>query len=123
MDWLRNLLLSIALAGLAACSSASTNVLGWPGINDTARVNFSAAYDSVFLLNEYRRSVGVQTVDLDYDLSRGCQLHANYLEQNSLSLNSIGLQAHTEDADNPFYTPEGGICCGIQHYLRGCYSD
>lgn len=92
---------------LAGCSAGSGSGQGWPGINDTARVNFSAAYNAVYRFNEYRREVGVQTVDLDYDLSRGCQLHADYLKDNSVSLNVVGLSAHSQDELNPLFSEEG----------------
>jgi hypothetical protein len=99
--------LVLQLVFLSACGSGGTSRLGWPGINDPARVNFSAAYDAVTRFNEHRRSAGVQTVDLDYDLSRGCQLHADYLKHNSISLNAVGLNAHTEDSLNPHYSEAG----------------
>lgn len=91
----------------AGCTSGNGGSQGWPGIDDTARVNFNAAYDAVLRFNEYRSAVGVQTVDLDYDLSRGCQLHADYLRLNAVSLSTVGLDAHTQDSHNLLYSEEG----------------
>ncbi len=90
-----------------SCSPSGGTAQGWPGINDTARVNFSAAYSAVSRFNDIRREVGVQTVGLDYDLSRGCQLHADYLKANTVSLGLVGLDAHHEDEARPLYTEEG----------------
>ncbi|UNM08836.1 MAG: CAP domain-containing protein [Planctomycetales bacterium] len=95
------------LSLLPSCGASENSSSGWPGIDDPARVNFSAAYNAVSRFNEYRESVGVQKVDLDYDLSRGCQLHADYLKHNSISLNVVGLDAHTEDSTNPLYSEDG----------------
>lgn len=113
------LLLAAVSMLLSACSADSGNSLGWPGINDPARVNFSAAYDAVFRFNEHRRSAGVQTVELDYDLSRGCQLHADYLKQNSISLHSVGLSAHTEDSLNHLYSEAGASAGGSSVIYEG----
>ncbi|MEZ5337817.1 MAG: CAP domain-containing protein [bacterium] len=96
----------LSASALAGCG-ASAGSQGWPGIDDPARVNFSAAYSAVYRFNEYRRQVGVQTVDLDYDLSRGCQLHADYLSLSGISLNVVGLAAHSEDPANPLYSEDG----------------
>ena len=113
------LLLAATAMLLSACSADSGRSQGWPGINDPARVNFSAAYNAVSRFNEHRRSVGVQTVDLDYDLSRGCQQHADYLKHNSVSLRAVGLNAHSEDSTNPLYSADGASAAGSSIIYEG----
>jgi hypothetical protein len=58
-------------------------------------------------LNFYRSQASLEPVELDYDLSRGCQLHANYLAGNAISLAAVGLNAHEESAAMPGYSTEG----------------
>lgn len=58
-------------------------------------------------LNEIRKSVGLDPVELDDELSRGAQLHAEYLVVNEGKKETKGLDAHHEVEKLPGYTPEG----------------
>lgn len=58
-------------------------------------------------LNEIRKSVGLDPVELDDELSRGAQLHAEYLVINEGKKETKGLDAHHEVEKLPGYTPEG----------------
>ena len=58
-------------------------------------------------LNEVRKSVGLDPVELDAELSRGAQLHAEYLVINEGKKETKGLDAHHEVEKLPGYTPEG----------------
>ena len=53
-----------------------------------------------------RKAAGLQPVRLNAALSRGCQLHAQYLKLNAKSPAGNGLAVHHEDANLPGTTPE-----------------
>lgn len=55
-------------------------------------------------LNEFRVSAGIPSVKEDPRLSEGCQLHAEYLQQNP---REEGPKAHTEDSNLPGYSEAG----------------
>jgi len=52
------------------------------------------------LLNDRRRSCGVNPIEYDVTLARGCQLHCNYLQ-------FAPDDGHNEDPNKKGYTPEG----------------
>ncbi len=58
-------------------------------------------------VNQYRRLAGLEAVTLDTGLSRGCKLHADYLQVNLGHPSTNGLGMHDEDPKLPGYTPEG----------------
>lgn len=58
-------------------------------------------------LNEIRASCGLPEVTLDPALSKGCKLHAEYLDKNAGNPKLAGLSAHDEDASLPGATPDG----------------
>src|SRR5688572_23436917 len=92
------------LAALSVCASVliascgGGNSVTVPIISNPSQVQVdqNAASSAIALLNVYRGIGSVAPVSLDTDLCKGCQLHANYLTTNSVSLGSVGLQAHSE---------------------------
>jgi len=73
------------------------------------QVDQSAASEAVAILNSYRAIGSLAPVTLDSNLCKGCQLHANYLTTNAVSLSAVGLVAHTESQSMPGYTPNGQL--------------
>jgi uncharacterized protein YkwD len=55
-------------------------------------------------INHFRKLAGLQAVTEDKDLSRGCQLHAEYLQRNE---DVDSGAAHDEESTRPGYTLEG----------------
>jgi len=97
-----------ALLAVASCTggSAGTTI---PIVTNPAQVqvNHTAASNAIDLLNYYRSLGSLDLVTTDSDLCKGCQLHANYLSGNSVSLNAVGLKAHTETPGTAGYTVAG----------------
>jgi hypothetical protein len=92
---------------VASCSggiSATVPIVTKPG---QVQVDQSTAERAVSLLNTYRLLGSIDPVALDTDLCKGCQLHANYLTSNSVSLGVVGLKAHTETPGTNGYTTIG----------------
>ncbi|MBI3724398.1 CAP domain-containing protein, partial [bacterium] len=58
-------------------------------------------------VNYYRLKAGIAAVELDPDLSAGCQAHCEYLAQNAGKPQVAGLKAHEEDPSLPGATDEG----------------
>lgn len=58
-------------------------------------------------LNANRVQAGLSAVSLDDKLSRGCQLHAEYLVKNADALMKNKASVNDEDAQLPWYTIEG----------------
>jgi hypothetical protein len=91
---------------LAACSGGGSAAYpNLPGV--PVAVDIFAASAAVARLNVYRAQAGLPPVDLDLDLSRGCQMHANYLDYNRISLTVVGLGAHAQTPNLPGYSSEG----------------
>lgn len=66
--------------------------------------------DSVAVLeriNAHRKAGGLELVQLDPGLSRGCAAHARYLVTNVDQPSAQGLGLHTEDPKLPGYSREG----------------
>jgi hypothetical protein len=59
-------------------------------------------------LNEQRLAAGVAPVAFSAALSRACHLHARYLA-NEDPKKVVGLLAHEENQESPWYTPEGAV--------------
>jgi uncharacterized protein YkwD len=66
-----------------------------------------AAQQALQRLNSYRKLVGLPTVVLDTDLSKGCQAHAEYLVYNAIVMNKKKLPANDEDPSLLGYTAQG----------------
>lgn len=67
-----------------------------------------AAKASVFArINHYRALAGLSAITPDETLGRGCQLHAEYLVQNTLALANGKFNPNDEDPLLPGYTAEG----------------
>lgn len=58
-------------------------------------------------LNDLRKRAGLQPVELDERLSRGCQSHAKYVVRNLDHPKLAGLGIHDEDESLPGYSAEG----------------
>jgi hypothetical protein len=58
-------------------------------------------------LNDCRVQAGLNAVVLDASLSRGCQLHAEYLVKNADALMKMNSSVNTEDPQLPWFTAEG----------------
>lgn len=58
-------------------------------------------------VNRARQEAGLGAVEWDADLSRGCDLHAQYLVRNFADPATKGLGMHNEDPKHAGYTPEG----------------
>lgn len=58
-------------------------------------------------LNRQRRAIGLEPVELDAELSRGCDLHCRFLVRNYTHPSVQGLGQHDEDPQLEGYTPEG----------------
>jgi uncharacterized protein YkwD len=70
----------------------------------------SSANDQQAILERvqaYRKAAGLKSVELDQDLSKGCQAHCNYLVVNDGKPELEGLKAHEEVMSLPAATPEG----------------
>jgi uncharacterized protein YkwD len=63
--------------------------------------------DVLQCVNFYRKAAGLEPVESDPGLSKGCQAHAEYLVKNAGHPSTQGLGAHDERADLPGFTPEG----------------
>lgn len=93
------------LAAVAVLASAC----GGSGAASPPELGFdlTAAGLALDRLNAYRTMASVPELRLDYELSRGCQLHADYLKLNSIDLRIVGLEAHGENPQFPGYTSQG----------------
>jgi uncharacterized protein YkwD len=58
-------------------------------------------------LNRQRRLAGLGPVELDVELSRGCELHCQYIVRHFLDSSTQGLGQHDESPSLEGYTPEG----------------
>ena len=58
-------------------------------------------------LNAVRRLVGLGAVELDARLSRGCRLHASYLEKHLGHPSAQGMGVHDEDPSLPGFSTAG----------------
>lgn len=95
---------------LSACGGGAPALTTWPGHADEGLgLDYISATQALNQLNYYRALSGVPPVELDYGLSRGCQLHANYLARNRVDLTAVGLQAHQEDQTAPGYSFSGEL--------------
>jgi len=81
----------LAQTGCAGGGSATTGE-----IPDAGSVNHAAAAAALERLNHYRNQANTPPVQLDEQLSLGCQAHANYLQLNAIDLHDVGLDAHNE---------------------------
>ena len=93
---------------LAASCVGGSSTTTPPALNPAdVQVDQNTAATAVQLLNSYRVLGSIDPVVLDTDLSMGCQLHANYLTANLVSLSTVGLKAHTETPGALGYTLQG----------------
>jgi uncharacterized protein YkwD len=58
-------------------------------------------------LNRQRVGVGLNAIELDKDLSRGCQLHADYLVKNADAIAKKNASVNEEDQNLPGFTLDG----------------
>ena len=70
-------------------------------------------------INAVRRLAGLQPVELDETLSKGCRLHAQYLVLNRAHPKTQGLDAHIELEGLPGYTPEGDKAARVSNLYWG----
>jgi hypothetical protein len=78
-------------------------------------------------LNRYRVEAGLTPVGASADLSYGSQQHARYLDHNAPEQPvafaqhsaTVGIAAHREEADNPWYSSEGAEAAGGGKRLPG----
>lgn len=92
----------------------------WPGHADEGLgMDYASASTALARLNYYRALSGVPPVELNYGLSRGCQLHANYLAINRIDLGSVGLRAHEEDQAAPGYSFAGELAAKNSVIFQG----
>lgn len=113
---------ALCALGLSACGGggAAPVSLPWPGHPaDGIGMDYALASAAVDKLNEYRILAGVLPVDLDYNLSRACQQHANYLSRNGIDLASVGLAAHDEDPSRPGFTYSGTLAAQNSVIFQG----
>lgn len=97
--------LMLAAASCAGGSTGSTvPIVTNPSL---VQVDHTTASSAVEILNYYRSLGSLDAAVLDQDLCKGCQLHANYLAGNSVSLSVVGLKAHTETPGVNGYTAAG----------------
>jgi hypothetical protein len=107
-------------AVLAGCGGGGLPQMAWPGHADEGiGMDYAAATAAMERLNYYRAISGVPPVELDYGLSRGCQLHADYLALNRIDLAIVGLQAHQEDQSAPGYTFSGELAAQNSVIFQG----
>jgi hypothetical protein len=101
-------LLAVFVLACAGGGGGSSITTPWPGSDpNDVPMDYGAATSVVAQLNYYRSLGSLPPVTLDHGLSSGCQLHANYLQLNSVSLGSVGLAAHTETKGLPGYSASG----------------
>jgi uncharacterized protein YkwD len=74
---------------------------------DPARYQEEVAGALLRRVNELRALAGAEEVSLDEGLSKGCQLHADYVVRNLDDPRVQGLGVHDEDRNLPGYTKEG----------------
>jgi uncharacterized protein YkwD len=67
----------------------------------------AAARQVVDRLNRHRADVGLSAVTIDDTLSRGCQLHAEYLVKNADMLLKANARVDDEDPNLPGFTRDG----------------
>ena len=103
------------LLSLVACSGSSS----LPDTSQAPGFDLDSATLALARLNHYRTLASVPKVQLDYDLSRDCQKHANYLKINSVDLRVVGLQAHTEDPHAVGYSAAGAEAGGSSVIYQG----
>ncbi len=68
-----------------------------------------ASRDVVDRLNALRQASGLAVVQLDEDLSRGCDRHARYLARNEREPSTQGLGAHDEKKELAGWSEEGEL--------------
>jgi len=115
--WLAGLTVATVLLVVSCTGPASTSAI--VTTPSQVQVDESSASTAVAILNHYRSLGSLAPVTLDDDLCKGCQLHANYLAANSVSLASVGLQAHTETAGALGYTTQGAHAAGNSVIYEG----
>jgi len=72
------------------------------------------------VLNHYRQVTGFSTVREDTTLSKGCALHASYVEKNR----HLKFNWHSEDPNNPHYTRAGAwVAPRSMFSFDGTYTD
>jgi uncharacterized protein YkwD len=81
----------------------------WSFTTVQAPDSYSAKLAQIILqrLNAVRQTAGLAPVELDDDLSKGCQAHARYLARNARSPVIRGMGIHKEDPSLPGATAEG----------------
>lgn len=107
---------------LAACGggSATTPESGWPGHEqDAVAVDYTSALGACTRLNHYRYLASAPPVELDYELSRGCQQHAQYMRLNGILLRDVGLAAHQESPSAPGYSMAGALAAANSVIYQG----
>jgi hypothetical protein len=115
-------LCALCALGLCACGGGGTALpsVPWPGHPaDGIGMDYASASAAVAKLNEYRALAGVMPAELDFNLSRGCQLHANYLSGNRIDLVVVGLGAHDEDQSRPGFTYSGALAAQNSVIFQG----
>jgi uncharacterized protein YkwD len=80
----------------------------WKFTTGDGGLSVAGAQRAVFdRINNYRAQAGLSAVTPDEKLGRGCQLHAEYLVQNTLALANNKTSPNDEDPLLPGYTIEG----------------
>lgn len=102
------------LAILALCATASASTLppapttaARPKSAPAAPVSGSAEANALARINKVRAAAGLEPVELDATLSRGCAAHARYLDINRNHPKAQGLGMHREAPGLPGVTLEG----------------
>lgn len=84
--------------------------------NESSVSEINTNLDWLNLVNFYRSSAGLPPVTEDPDLSLGDRYHARYAVKND-------VLAHTEDPNNPWYTPEGMQASAASNLMANSSAD
>jgi uncharacterized protein YkwD len=76
-------------------------------VSDTPELRAHNAEEILRKVNSFRAQVGLTAVEIDPELSRGCELHARFIARNFSHPSTQGLGMHEESSDLPGYTQEG----------------
>lgn len=76
--------------------------------------------ECISILNQARTAAGLQPVIISEKLSKGCQLHAEYLVENNDNPKSSGMNAHSESPELIGYSELGQIAAkrAVIHYVE-----
>jgi uncharacterized protein YkwD len=76
-------------------------------VSDTPIVRAHNTETILRKVNAFRAQAGLNAVELDPELSRGCDLHARFIARNFGHPSTQGLGIHDENPNLPGYTQEG----------------